>query len=66
MQKLHDTLLSSQRVKEEIKGRLENSLRYKKMKTQHTTVKAVLKEKFITINDCIKKEGRPQIDNLDF
>lgn len=66
MQKLHDTLLSSQRVKEEMKGRLENSLRYKKMKTQYTTVKAALKEKFITINDCIKKEGRPQIDHLDF
>ena len=50
---------------------LENTLRWIKMKIQHTKTygmqwKAVLRRKCIAVNICIKQEERYHIDNLTF
>ena len=59
MRKLHS--LTTKRVKEEVKRKLEDIRRQMKVKTQNANViamKAMLRGKFIAINAYIKKEKK--------
>lgn len=66
----NNIFLSNQRVKEEIKGKLENTLRYRKINTTFQNlwdaVKVVLRGNFIDINDYIFKRPKNQLPDLLF
>jgi hypothetical protein len=67
--KLNSTVLNSQYVQEEIKGKLENILRQMKMKTQHT--RPIGCNKSITNREaygaiCLHLKRRFQVNILTF
>ena len=67
--RLNIAFLNNQQVTEEIKREIKKFLETnanENMTTQNLwdAAKAVLKEKFIAIQSCLKKQEKPRIDNL--
>lgn len=68
MCKLNSTFLNIQQAKEEIQGKLQNTLRWIKVKTQHTKIyRPQQQQKDLPVNAYSKKKKeRSQITNLPY